>query len=410
MIYKEIDEDDEQYEENIPMTFSQNRNVSDVQRESENLIEKIIDETDGILCGFQDAITKLIYFPKKKVRGTPWNATLSIGSDIKLNISSYIYITDDKSIPSWKTESALPNTISKRTMQYFKGDERIETDFETLIKGYMYGDSIIPIDYDINSDINTFASLMCIGFIEKNDLSPDLFMGSGTNVVVGNKTCSGSQEILSILIKAMIETEMVMIVRRVYRKGTQPKLYALIPKLHENIHLCLSMIELPMSNNMTEWIFPSLTNKKYEPSMEQYDAVDKLIDSMDLMSAHEDETGGMREAFAFKKTLNPSNQYIYRCITQRATNPTASIPPPDQELLDMLDIPKIIKENSKSNFEKIKEVFPLEVIEKVTAIHKAQIALQSKDDGDGASTSINQVNNIKFIIKFIILTFFFSLV
>lgn len=62
--------------------------------------------------------------------------------------------------------------------------------------------------------------------------------------------------------------------------------------------------------------FPSLKTRKNEPTEEQYNAIDELIDSMDLMNAYDHESGS-NEAFACKKILNPTLQYTYRTIAHR---------------------------------------------------------------------------------------------
>lgn len=62
--------------------------------------------------------------------------------------------------------------------------------------------------------------------------------------------------------------------------------------------------------------FPPLGTTKDTPSQEQYDAVESLIDSMDLMNAYDGE-GDCNEAFAHKKLLNPTIQYTYRALAHR---------------------------------------------------------------------------------------------
>ncbi len=62
--------------------------------------------------------------------------------------------------------------------------------------------------------------------------------------------------------------------------------------------------------------FPGLKTSKDTPSQEQYEAVENLIDSMDLMEAF-DGDGDCNEAFAHKKLLNPTIQYTYRALAHR---------------------------------------------------------------------------------------------
>lgn len=62
--------------------------------------------------------------------------------------------------------------------------------------------------------------------------------------------------------------------------------------------------------------FPSLNTSNDTPSQEQYDAVEQMIDSMDLMNAYDHE-GDCNEAFVHKKLLNPTIQYTYRALAHR---------------------------------------------------------------------------------------------
>lgn len=62
--------------------------------------------------------------------------------------------------------------------------------------------------------------------------------------------------------------------------------------------------------------FPPLSTSKDMPSQEQYDAIESLIDSMDLMDAY-DGDGDNNEALAHKKLLNPTVQYTYRALAHR---------------------------------------------------------------------------------------------
>lgn len=63
--------------------------------------------------------------------------------------------------------------------------------------------------------------------------------------------------------------------------------------------------------------FPALTTSKDTPSQEQYEAVEKMIDSMDLMNAYDHDGDLYNEAFVHKKLLNPTVQYTYRALAHR---------------------------------------------------------------------------------------------
>ena len=47
---------------------------------------------------------------------------------------------------------------------------------------------------------------------------------------------------------------------------------------------CLVYVELPYCEDMREFVFPPIVTDKNKPSAEKMDAIDALIDSMDLTS------------------------------------------------------------------------------------------------------------------------------
>lgn len=225
----------------------------------------------------------------------------------------------------------------------------------------MYGSSLIPVDEDLKT-INYTKCFTCLGFTSESNILEEYLVGKGTSIVVPQNGYEKSEKLFACLVDAMLKTKTCMIVRKIYRNGLSPKLYILLPKLVHG-YPSLSCLELCFSENMLYFKFPSLKSKNYQPTAEQYDVVDKLIDSLNLMTAFEDDSGA-HEAFALKKTLNPSVQYVYRCIVHRALHPNEPLAKPDDELLELLDIPKKLKSEAQPIFEQLKSAFPLEVVVK----------------------------------------------
>lgn len=190
-----------------------------------------------------------------------------------------------------------------------------------LIKGYMYGKT--PVAYDSSLGMNSNESrkgLICIGFTQQSAIKDECLAGTGSWAVVSQSGFEISEKKFVALVSAMRETKMAMVVRYVYRNGTKPKIMALFPvesRIPYKQVASLSMVELLFAENHISVSFQSLKSKKTEVTEEQYDAVDALIDSMDLMNAFHDESDNVSEAFAHNKVLNPTLQYTYRVITQR---------------------------------------------------------------------------------------------
>uniref|UniRef100_U5EX40 Putative x-ray repair complementing defective repair in chinese hamster cells 5 n=1 Tax=Corethrella appendiculata TaxID=1370023 RepID=U5EX40_9DIPT len=382
--------------------FSQSVNKTQQQAKNEEIITNIVCETNGVLCDIDSAELMLIHFQKKKSRAMPWNCPLTIGTKIKIFTSSYILVTEDKGLGSFKTEFvhkrreqqssaegvatekiqenvAVPaitsedvdmdtgeatNSIhaTKYVTEYFKNDRPYEPDFDNLMKAYMYGTTVVPYD-TTNVDYQSGEKcLSMIGFISKDLLFEEFLVGNGASIVTAQKGYDVSEAKLIALIQAMKNMNTYMLARRVYRNNSLPKIMVLIPNFRHKIP-CLTMLETAYNEETVSFEFPSLRVKKFTPSTEQYQAIDNLIDSMDLMDAVDDGTG-IREAFSLHRTLNPATQHIYRCLAKRAIDSNSPLLSVSEDLLELVDIPKKIKMNSKEYMDKVKEIFPLEVVEK----------------------------------------------
>ena len=127
--------------------------------------------------------------------------------------------------------------------------------------------------------------------------------------------------------------------------------------------------------------------------------MEQLINSMDLMQGIDDDSG-YSEAFSSDFTLNPANQHMFRSITYRALNPAKPMPKINDELLNVISMPKKIKEQSKEHMEKIEELFPLEVVKKVaknafSRIPVATTDLKDDDQDGGGKCFKKPINNLK---------------
>lgn len=341
----------------IKVAFSQTQAKSQAQEKSEQLIETIVTQTNGVFSNFADAVLQLSYFPGTKSYSAPWHCPLTIGDELRLNVTAYIYVTRE-SLKSFKTESTDPKASSVFcTTQYQQNGKVIEDmDLSKTIEGYVYGDRKVPYDQCLNLDYDAGGkSFICIGFSPRRNVLDEYYAGKSTQLVVPQSTCGRSIHMLNSLGSVMEERDMVMIARRVRQKAAKPALMALFPMRHdEHQTIYFHMIELIFSENMLEFYFPDLTAKKYQANEEQIEAIDALIDSMDLMTADD----GM-EAFALDRTLNPAKQFMYRVISARAMDPNLPLPKFSEDLEKMFEMPESVKEYSKEAIDKLKELFPI---------------------------------------------------
>lgn len=282
-------------------------------------------------------------------------------------------------------------------MEHFLNDEYIEPEtlIDNFIKGYRFGDTVVPYD-DTDAPKNGRKSLICIGFIRQVQFSDLHLAGNGIWAVVPQKGCSASANMLAALTTAMRKTEVAMIARYAYNASSAPKMMVLFPndmnKKHPE-HNSLLMYELIYKQNHIKVQFPALFTKKTEPSVEQYEVIGNLIDSMNLMKAsiNDEAEPTQKSREAFKKLLDPGLQHMYRAIANRAINPKDPVLAVDKDLMDMLYPPRHLQEQAKPYIEKAKELFQLEVVKRSTKnvlFEKWQnIGLENAASMDGGNDS-----------------------
>lgn len=88
MIYETGQDSEDQYAK-----FSQAIGKDKMQERSEQLIMNIVTQSDSVLCSIDEATAKLIYVDKKQRRRVPWKVDLTIGSDLAIKVSAFIYVS-----------------------------------------------------------------------------------------------------------------------------------------------------------------------------------------------------------------------------------------------------------------------------------------------------------------------------
>lgn len=360
--------------------FSQNPTQSKLQSNSQKVFTSIINNVDGYLCHIDLAEMQLLTFQKKQKKAMPWNATLTIGSKFKILISAYVKVVEEKFVSSFKTESTEENTMTKMVTEYTKNNEPIaQPDVEDIIKAYMYGSTMVVINEDLSYK-GSEQCLSCLGFTKSANVRSELLAGEGCHIVLPRKEREKSAILFFALVVAMVKNDMVMIARKVYRKGLSPITVVLLPKIDDD-KPHLTMIQLPFANDMSMLSFPRLRIKKNTPTDEQEQAIKKLVDAMDLMNAVDDDSG-LSEAFALETTLNPVNQHLCRSVSYRALHPSDPLPLMDPELIATLDVPSKVKERNTVVLKEVEKLFPLEIIERKL---KKVFGQSNKKDAQSAS-------------------------
>lgn len=227
----------------------------------------------------------------------------------------------------------------------------------------MYGSTAVPFDASFQQKFGE-KSLMCIGFSDRKYVFSEFLSGKGCHVVLPVLKYRSSKDKFAALVKSLYDFNYVIIARKVYNRNSSPKIVALFPEYTKEKRPYLTMIGLHFREDSIDIKYPSLRHaKKYQPTEEQYDIMDKLIESMDLMTAGNEKSGNA-EAFALNKTLNIVNQHTCQVIARRALHPHEPMQQISEELTALIDVPEKIKAKSQEVMLKAKELFVLEEIKK----------------------------------------------
>lgn len=219
-----------------------------------------------------------------------------------------------------------------------------------IFNRYLYGG--VTVDYsDDSSKDNGGKGLLCIGFTKVSTILPEHFEGTSIWMVVPQKGFEVSAKRFSALIRAMKKANLAIIARYTYRAGTAPKLMALFP--HDD---SLLMHELYFKDNIVSVSFPSLNTKKYTPTDDQYEFMDKFIDAMDLNDPKNPSSERL------KNLIDPGLQHSYRVLAHRALNPKDPLPKIDDDLLALITTPKV----AEIDIDQMKTLFPTEPIKLTT--------------------------------------------
>jgi hypothetical protein len=340
------------------------------------IARKFIEETDGATASFADAMRCLLFHKKKAVNPTPWNVDLSIGPNIKIPVSSYIRLKDETVINKWiKSVKDPVNMTASTTEGIFKGNkvfvsnENQIVERDAVIKGYYYGQQVIPFQECDKSLLYESGekSLIVYGFTQSTNINWQNLNGDSLAYVFGRKGDKKAEHALRCLVECLHEMELVAIVRRVYNRGNAPKMYALMPVIDSENYICLSMVGLCYKDDIKCMSFPPTNLKKHSCTNEQVNAFKDLIAAMDLTKAY-DESFDDAEAFPVAETVSPSVQYILDCIAFRAMNPEKPLPPPRDDIMMLFKVPPIIENKAMKPLENLKNLFSLTKIQKKTRV------------------------------------------
>uniref|UniRef100_A0A672JKJ0 X-ray repair complementing defective repair in Chinese hamster cells 5 n=1 Tax=Salarias fasciatus TaxID=181472 RepID=A0A672JKJ0_SALFA len=368
-----VEEDDESSEgsgdRRGPGQPGAGKGLSREQKEGVDMVKHImlsLDEEDGLdeIYTFS-GIEQLSMFKRIERRPMPWPCQLTIGSSICIRIVGYKAVTEEKLKKVWMTVDAQTNQkddVKRETVYCLDDDNETEVQKDDTIQGFRYGSDIVPfskVDQDQMKYKHDGKCFAVLGFTSQK--LRHQFMGTQVLKIFAPKDDEHAGVALSALIRALDELKMVAIVRYAYDRRSNPQVGAAFPCIKQDYE-CLMYVQLPFMEDLRQFTFPSLENKKFTPSDSQLSAVDSLIDSM--MLTEEDENGDQTDMFKPHHIPNPAFQRLYQCLHHRGVNPDTPLPEIEPWLKAALDRPAVITERCQAPLEEMKRNFTLKEVEK----------------------------------------------
>ncbi|KAM3607137.1 uncharacterized protein V6R79_002183 [Siganus canaliculatus] len=348
------------------------KGLSREQKEGLDMVKHImlsLDEQDGLdeIYTFKDAIEQLCMFKRIERRPTAWPCQLTIGSCLSIRILGFKAVLEEKLKKSWITvdaQTSRRDDVKKETVYCLDDDNETEVQADDTIQGFRYGSDIVPfskVDQEQMKYKHDGKCFAVLGFTKRSLVQRHLFMGYQAIKFFAGKDDEHAGVALSALIRALHELQMVAIVRYAYDRRSNPQVGAAFPCIKEDYE-CLIYVQLPFTEDLRQFAFPSFENKKFTPSETQLSAVDALIDSM--MLEGEDEEGEQKDMFKVHQIPNPAFQRLFQCLHHRAVSPGTPLPPTEPWLKAALERPDVISERCQAPLEEVKEKFPLTEVEK----------------------------------------------
>ncbi|XP_048809283.1 X-ray repair cross-complementing protein 5 isoform X2 [Lagopus muta] len=364
------------------------------QKEGIDVVKKLmhtLDEEGGLeeIYTFRESLERLAMFKKIERRPAPWSCQLTIGSNLSIRIVAYKALTEEKVKKIWTVVDAKTlrkEDVQRETVYCLNDDDETEVQKDDTIQGFRYGSDIIPFSKEDEEQMKYKTEAKCfsvLGFSRTSQIQRHCYMGNQVLKVFAAKDDENAAVAFSALVQALDELNVVAIVRYAYDRRCNPQIGVAFPCI-KDAYECLFYVQLPYMEDVRQYMFSSLkNNKKCSPTVDQLSAIDSMIDSMNLV--YEDDDGEtFEDLFKPSKIPNPHFQRLYQCLQHKAFHPNEPLPPIEQHLLEMLEVPCVVKERCKAPLEKVKALFPLKDAGKKKEEKTAQDIFKDDEDGPNA--------------------------
>uniref|UniRef100_A0A8C3D188 X-ray repair cross-complementing protein 5 n=1 Tax=Corvus moneduloides TaxID=1196302 RepID=A0A8C3D188_CORMO len=366
------------------------KDLTEQQKQGIDVVRKLmytLDEEGGLeeIYTFRESLERLSMFKKIERKSIPWPCQLTIGPNLSIRIVAYKSVKErvKKLWTIVDAKTLRKEDVQKETVYCLNDDDETEVQKDDTIQGFRYGSDIVPFSKEDEEQMKYKTEGKCfsvLGFTRSSQVH--YYMGNQALKVFAAKDDKNAAVAFSALVRALDELKVVAIVRYAYDRRCYPQGWSSFPyiRIYSFFPLaqCLIYVQLPYMEDLRQYVFSSLKNsKKCIPTADQLSAVDSLIDSMNLV--HEDgET--FEDLFKPSKIPNPHFQRFYQCLQHKAFHPNKPLPPIEQHLLEMLEMPCVVRERCQAPLERVKALFPLKEVGKKKEEKTVQDILKDNED------------------------------
>ncbi|NXQ49922.1 XRCC5 protein, partial [Catharus fuscescens] len=364
------------------------KGLTEQQKEGIDVVRKLmytLDEEGGLdeIYTFRESLERLSMFKKMERRPIPWPCELTIGPNLSIRIVAYKSITEEKVKKLWAVVDAKTHRkedVQRETVYCLNDDDETEVQKDDTIQGFRYGSDIVPFSKEDEEQMKYKTEGKCfsvLGFTRSSQIQRHYYMGYQALKVFAAKNDENAAVAFSALVRALDELKVVAVVRYAYDRRSNPQVGVAFPYI-KDAYECLIYVQLPYMEDLRQYVFSSLKNsKKYVPTADQLSTVDSLIDSMNLVR-EDGET--FEDLFKPSKIPNPHFQRLYQCLQHKAFHPDKPLPPIEQHLLEMLEMPHVVREKCQAPLERVKALFPLKEVGKKKEEKTAQDIFKDNED------------------------------
>ncbi|XP_062120824.1 uncharacterized protein LOC133835006 [Drosophila sulfurigaster albostrigata] len=349
--------------------FQHSRKANSVELENQKHALQLVSNCNATLCNFRETLGNI--FKVSNRRPWTWNAKLHIGTEITISLQGIIAMKNEAHIKLKKVWGDSEEKVEREERFFVKGTE-ITPLPEDLIDGYMLGGTAVPYDETlVELPPPHPPGLHFLGFVKRDKIPDAYFCGDSLYMLVHQKHNTVSAKKLDALVRALDLQQSVILCWKIFStKFNTPRIVVLLPqKSTDNRPAILYMQEMSYHAQHQFWDFPTLHTAKTECGSDQIQAVDKLIDSMDLECSLKDTQQPRQQrsndllpfdAFPSIYEQNVMDVLERKVICKAATDIELHDTFKDKKFVEHFwRVPEPLEEKSKQAAATLKKLFPL---------------------------------------------------